>query len=280
MPARHLVIPLLLSGCYPYISGDWEDYAAGGGAPNAVQILGQASQSTYVGGYWSGGGTEAELWWGWYPEADSNSEAIDILSFARVGCGQETDPQWIYELFGDPGASSAVVAGFGGSWTLMWKGSQKIFHTTANELGWGTYSLAPLETVAAGTIEVEDFISVPAMVTVTGPEMRGGEVATVTTSDFEFNWSGAAADADYIGVNIWLINQVGNDWQWLENRICIVEASQGSISFEPGQWTMRGQADSALISIYTINESHQPIKGLSTSSRMLGVTEEIGFVYM
>ncbi len=275
MRARLCALLTLAGGCWPYLPGGYDDYVS----PENTRILGVGYYDEHLGGYWPDSQEDSgEIWWGWLSDNRKDVKAIHIAAPEGVGCfDTEIDLREFYELFEDPGASFVTVEGPDGDLELDYQADPGILYTQVDALPIGRYDLAGFHGDDAGNVIVNQFMRVPKPADVDGIKLDGDSPEAIELSDLDFAWNSAEELAQYIIVDVELVD---SDLELLQRVVCNAKFSKGGFEVPRSLWTEDAAAYGAYISIATANEQWVEIGQRDLASRMLAMRRNIGFVYI
>ncbi len=270
-----LLASILVSGCWPYLPGSWEDYTT----PEETRILGRAHLDEPVGGYWQDTTPYGEIWWGWLDKPDTTLLALELVAPDGVGCvsGSSHFDDFV-DMFGDPGADNASLTDPNGDTIdLAWNDTTGVFSTSIAELPIGQYQLDPLAGDEAGNVKVSTFMRVPKPADVDGVDLNEESPITIALSELDFYWNPADELAQYIIVTVVLVD--GSDTV-IDTGTCASKYVNGDINFATSSWSNADNAVGAQITISTANEQWVEIGERGIASRVLAERREVGFVYL
>ncbi len=276
-PRALLPLLTLLGGCYPWIGGSWEDYWLA----DRIRLVGSASHTEPLGGYWSDPAPSGEVWWGWLPRHEPGLTALDMLAPAGAGCAPgRGDAAVVTSLLGDPGASVSTLRGPVNLELPFDPGTQR-FVLSAPSLPAGDYELDPILSDHAGTLEAQPLLRMPGALAFTGPALNGAEPARVGLGDLVFSWDPAAEGVDWVFIEVGLAKSSGGSglaaYEW---ATCLAPVDEGGVSFGTTLWNEPAQATGAYIWQASVSEVLVPVGAQELSASSVGSRRQVGIVFI
>lgn len=270
-----LLLTLTLSGCWPYISGSWEDYYL----PEDVQIVGTLRYYEYQGSYWDGDTTRGSVWWGWLDEPTTSVSGFDLVA-ASQGCTvTPVGTDGVLSLMGNPGADASFLAASNGqSVELTWLSAEKVFFGEFTDSAWATadvWDLAPVETGEQGKFGVQDFILLPPELEIETTMDFGGSTWPVgSIGDLGFTWDDVGDSEDqWFLVQAESVNAAGNT---LEVATCITELGRGELSVNADVFTTTPAA--WYVSYGPVSITHARVGSLDVASSISAAHVRVGYL--
>ncbi len=269
-----LVLLALASGCYPWVGGRWDDYWV----PDEAQLVGVASHSERLGGYWGDPTPSGKVWWGVLDEPRAGTSPMEIFAPDGPGCVRgSSDESVITDLLIDPGAETSKLRG-PVDIEAPWKSNLVRFEAEVDDLPAGSWALEPLETTWVDTLEVTELFRLPSAVAFTGPQLSGQETAWATAADLNFAWNPDQGDADWVFLDLRLAGQQAGGYSTFEWVRCLADHADGELSISPALWSNFEQAE--LIYVYqgVIVETFQRVEERDFSASTVGLRQEVGIL--
>ncbi|MFH1466981.1 MAG: hypothetical protein ABIO70_21540 [Pseudomonadota bacterium] len=271
-------LPLVLAaGCYPRIPGAWEDYWV----PEKLGIIGVATNTQGVGGYWGDVDDYAEVWWGWVEGGTTSAAALDAY-VPGGGCVRNAPGAAdLYPLFEDLGVSISQITG-SEEHDLYWWEERGIFHQDPARLLPGSYDLAPLETPGYGTISAEGFLQVPSWPSesMSGPSLTGSQPATARLEDIQYTWASRRADFDLMILEVWLAWEDDGWFNTYEHVACVADGEDGRVALDVSRFHDPGLADGAYVFLGPANDTRVRLDERHIASNMLSWERHAGFLFL
>ena len=261
------LLPLLLLGCWPYISGSWVDNAP-------ARAAGVVSWTEFEGAGWQDNTPSGTAYWGWF-EAPQDGFSTEWVLPAPIGCSDKTVNlgEWTDSLV-DLDGTTSVLSSENVDLPLTWYPDSRIFYGALlegdmDELAttWDLDETALVE----GPLAVSPFVTVPGQIPYYGPDPGSesdAQVPGLGLDQLVVTWSGDAADV--VAIAAQALDPQGNG---LEQWTCAADGADGEVEIPTDRWdsSTSDDAEYLLVSVSHLVYTNTAIDGMEAESRGVGV---------
>jgi hypothetical protein len=257
-----------LAGCFPYIPGQWDDYAP---PPAETRIVASMTQADLAGDYWDADATSGAVGYvGFIEEPESGLSPLDLLAKTSDGCESAditSDQLDMIERFEDVGDEEVAV---NGPDDLDFELDDTVYRGEFEDgVSDGIYQLT------GGGYGVENFITMPALPAFDGPDMDGDAPIEIDDDELEFSWT-PDESFDYVWITADAVEGTTNR----DTVRCLVPAAAGSVEVDVDDAAGISNADLWIVQIGAVKLSEQKIIGYEAgASRAAGVHAQVGAFY-
>jgi hypothetical protein len=277
----------LLSGCWPYLPGSYDDYVddsddTDSGEPGDAfgpndALIGSLNWTVYRGGYWDGpvdGQVDStSLWFGVSAVAEPNYTGQWGITGS---CTDTEDLTFPWNNRRDVGTEDVSLAGSAGTFALPWDPDSLTWGGTltnpVNLVTGSSYTLAAFDTSAGGVVEL-DFRTPPNR-SLTYPDIGASSIPPWDPTQ-PFVWT-TNGQADVVLV----VSLVDDSLEVIEQTVCPVDGSRGNFRLPSGALTRLSSAVGAYVDFITVREADPDPFGANGEGVVLvgSNLRQVGFV--